>query len=411
MLHGTTVVDADSHVMEPDDLFDRYLDRAFAAYAPRTRRIAPGHPYFSDVDVLGHRWPASLRWDRIAYLDDGRTYTEAYAPFIERGFDAPSYVEYMDQAGIDAMVVYPTLTLHSTAVPNIDPKAAAAVRRAYNDWLGDFCAAGDGRIVGVGMLDLRDVDLACAEAERCVRELGLRSVGVIPDHPVEGVPLDHPSYDPLWACVAALGVPLGTHEAMYHRMGSVGYVGMHHVQHTTIPYAPHAVSFGFGEMAAAMVFTGAICARHPDLRVVFTESSVGWAATWIPFLDEKWERARLTGFPVPAEHPPSHYFARQCSITGEPGEPGYAYCVQAGLEDNLLVATDFPHPEDEHFPHGLARAVERTGPAVGERALAKILGGNAARLYGLAPAAGQPASAPSGTVAASASAGSGAPSR
>ena len=383
MLGGMKVVDADSHVMEPDDLFERYLAPEFSEFAPHTRRIAPGHPYFNDIEVLGHRWPASLRWDEIRYLDDGRSYTEAYAEFIARGYDAESYLLYMEQAGIDAIVVYPTLTLHSTAVPNIDPKAAAAVRRAYNDWLHDFCAGGSGRILGVAMLDLRDVDLAVAEATRCVKELGFRTVGVIPDHPVEGIPLDHPYYDPLWECVAELGVPLGTHEAMFHKMGSVGYVGQHHVQNSSIPYAPHAVSFGFGEMMAAMFFTGAICARHPELRVVFTESSVGWAATWLPFLDEKWERARLTGFPVPTDEPPSYYFARQCLITGEPGEAGFAYCVQAGLEDNLMVATDFPHPEDEHFPDGLARAVDRTGPSVGKDALRKLLGENALLTYGL----------------------------
>ncbi|TMK60961.1 MAG: amidohydrolase [Actinobacteria bacterium] len=383
MLNGYRVVDVDSHVMEPDDLFDRYLDRAFAAYAPRTRRIAPGWPYFSDVEVLGHRWPAALRWDEIRYLDDGSSYTEAYRDFIERGWDADAYLIYMDRAGIDAMFVYPTLTLHSTAVPNIDPKTAAAVRRAYNDWLYDFCDAANGRIFGVGMLDLRDVDLAIAEANRCVNDLGFRSVAIIPDPPVIGIPLDHAYYDPLWDCIVGLGVPLGTHEAMFHKMGSVGYVAQNHVQNTTIAYAPHAVSFAFGEMMAALSFTGAICARHPELRVVFTESSAGWAATWLPFLDEKWERARSTGYGAPTDQPPSYWFARQCFISGEPGEPGYQYCVEAGLEDNLLVATDFPHPEDEHFPNGLQRAMDLAGPAIGETQLTKMLWDNAAKLYRL----------------------------
>jgi predicted TIM-barrel fold metal-dependent hydrolase len=382
MLHGYRVIDADSHVMEPDDLFDRYLDPAFKLYAPKTRRIATDWPYFADMDVLGHKWPATLNWEDIRYLDDGRTYMDAYAEFLARDWGPDAYVLYMDQAGIDAMVVYPTLTLHSTAVPNIDPKAAAAVRHAYNDWLAEFCAGGEGRIVGVAMLDLRDVDLAIAEATRCVRELGYRSIAIIPDPPMLGIPLDHAYYDPLWECVVDLGVPLGTHEAMFHKMGSVGYVAQHHVQGTTIPYAPHAVSFGFGEMMAALSFTGAILPRHPDLRVVFTESSAGWAATWLPFLDEKWERARLTGFPVPSDEPPSYWFARNCSISGEPGEPGYRYCVEAGLEDNLLVATDFPHPEDEHFPAGLQRAFDNSS-GVTEVQLRKLLAENASALYGL----------------------------
>jgi predicted TIM-barrel fold metal-dependent hydrolase len=388
VLHGHRILDADSHVMEPDDLFDRYLDPAYRACAPRTRRMATDWPYFADIEVLGHRWPASIRFDQVPFLDDGRggrvTYTEAYRDYIDGAWDAAAYLRYMDRGGLDHMVLYPTLTLHSTAVPNIEPDAAAAVRRAYNSWLADFCAAGDGRLHGVGMLDLRDVDLACAEAVRCVRELGLASVGIIPDPPVEGRPLDDPCFDPLWATVSELGVPLGTHEAMYHRMGSVGYVGARHLANTTIPWAPLAVSFGLGEMLAAVAFTGAICARHPDLRVVFTEASVGWAATWLPFLDEKWERARLTGFPLPTEHEPSWYFRRQCWISGEAGEAGYAYAAAGGYGDCLLAATDFPHPEDERFPVTLGRFFGEGAPALTDDQRRKLLWDNGARLYGLA---------------------------
>src|SRR5262245_16127887 len=82
MLNGFHVIDADSHVMEPDDLFDRYLDPAFKQYAPKTRRIATDWPYFADMDVLGHRWPATLNWEDIHYLDDGRTFMDAYAQFL-----------------------------------------------------------------------------------------------------------------------------------------------------------------------------------------------------------------------------------------------------------------------------------------------------------------------------------------
>jgi predicted TIM-barrel fold metal-dependent hydrolase len=388
VLHGCRVLDADSHVMEPDDLFDHYLEARWRDRAPRTRRMTVDWPYFADIEVLGHRWPASIRFDQVRFLDDGHggrlTYTEAYRDYVAGAWEPASYLLYMDRAGIDHMVLYPTLTLHSTAVPEIEPDAAAAVRRAYNSWLADFCAKGDGRLHGVGMLDLRDVDLACAEAERCVRDLGLVSVGIIPDPPVEGRPLDDPHHDPLWATVAALGVPLGTHEAMYHRMGDVGYVGARHLTGTTVPWAPLAVSFGLGEMLAAVAFTGAICARHPGLRVVFTESSAGWPATWLPFLDEKWERARLTGFPMPTEHEPSWYFRRQCSISGEAGERGYACAADAGFADCLLAATDFPHPEDERFPATVERFFGDGAPPLADDDRRKLLWDNGARLYGLA---------------------------
>ena len=56
--------------------------------------------------------------------------------------------------------------------------------------------------------------------------------------------------------------------------------------------------------------------------------------------------------------------------------------MEAGLEDNLLVATDFPHPEDEHFPAGLRRVFDH-GDAISDAQLRKLLSENASTLYGL----------------------------
>jgi predicted TIM-barrel fold metal-dependent hydrolase len=395
MYNGYRVVDADSHVMEPDDLWDKYLDRRFRAHAPRTRRISPENPNWFSIEVAGHRWSSTEPTTRIPYIGDGRgglvNYLTAYADYIRQGFSPAAYLQYMDSAGIDVAVLYPTLTLHATAVPELEPALAAAIKRAYNDWLADFCDRGNGRLIGVAALDLRDVDLAVKEARRCVRELGFRAVYILPETPYEDRPLDHPYYDPLWAEVAALGVPLGTHEAMFHKNGEVGWVGAKQVSRTGIRYAPTAVTFGLGEMVAALMFAGAICARHPDLRVLFTESSVGWAATWLEYLDERWERnARVAPGTLP-EHPPSYYFRRQCAISGDPGERGFTYAVDAGFEDCLMIATDFPHPEVLEFPRVLSPLFDGAHARLSEAQLRKILWDNPARLFGLDTPVSSPA--------------------
>ncbi len=388
MFNGYRVIDADSHVMEPDDLWDRYLDRRFQAYAPKTRRLSADHPYFMSTEVAGHKWEARGHIDRTPYLHDGRGgflhYTQVYGDYIRMGWSAEAYLLYMDRAGIDYAVLYPTLALHSTAVPELDPKAAAAIKRAYNDWLHDFCNAGQGRLIGVAALDLRDVGLAVQEARRCVRELGCRAVYILPETPAEGMPLDHPTYDPLWAEIASLGVALGTHEAMFHKMGSVGYAGAKQVAGTSIAYAPSAATFGLGEMLAGMMFAGMVCARHPDLRVIFTESSIGWAATWLPFLDEKWERASTQGAQGLPPHKPSHYFRRQCYISGEPGERAYAYAIDAGFEDCLMTATDFPHPEVPGFPRVLDPLFAEGHGRLQPQYLRKILWDTPAKVFRLA---------------------------
>lgn len=387
MLNGFKIIDVDSHAMEPDDLWERYMPKRFAAHVPTSRRISPTWPYFAQLEVAGNSYKGGQRMDEIKFVTNPNggerlTVTEAYAHWIESGFSAPSYVDYMDAAGIDHMFIYPTIGLPITAQPNLEARVAAAIKAAYNTWLAEWAAEGDGRIHGVGTLDLRDIDLAISEAQRCVKQLGLRSVYVLPDPPHEGIPLDHPHYDELWAAIAELGVPLGTHECVPHRIGNVGHVGVRHLTGSSLVYGGLAASFGFGEMMAAMLFCGSILPRHPTLKVVFTESSVGWVATWLPYLDEKWEAMSIRGYPI-APMPPSHYFKQQCYISGDGGDHGFHYAVDAGFEDCLLAASDFPHPESPDFPHAIDKFFDRDATRLGDDSLRKILWDNAAALYGL----------------------------
>ena len=87
------------------------------------------------------------------------------------------------------------------------------------------------------------------------------------------------------------------------------------------------------------------------------------------------------GHPV-AEHPPSHYFAQQCFISGDGGDPGYRVAVDAGLGGSLLAASDFPHPESPDFPHALDNFFGETG--LTDAQLRAVFWDNPARLYGFA---------------------------
>ena len=381
MYKGYKVIDADSHMIEPDDLWERYMDSKYKAYAPKATCIAGDPPRFHfSMQVAGHQFGPSTPGPDLRYIPDEKgdmlTYGEAYKEFVSRNFSAEAYQVYMDWRGLDYIILYPTTGLFATAVPGLDPKAAAAIRRAYNDWVYDFCNDGGGKLLGVGSLDLRDVDLAVQEARRCVTELGLKTLYVLPDPPLDGIPLNHSYYDPLWAEMAQLGVPLGIHESTGHLLDPVG---ASHVKGSGISYAVKAVSFGLGAMVGALVVTGGgICERHPDLKVVFTESSAGWVATWLWYLDELWER-ETAGHPVP--HPPSYYFKRQCYISAEPEEPTIKYVIDAQGDDNIIYNTDFPHPSEAKVTNPAAEFLALEG--ISDESKRKILWDNAANLYGL----------------------------
>src|SRR5689334_19845864 len=97
--HGYKIIDADSHAMEPEDMWDRYLDKKFAAYAPTHKRLAPDFPWFGELQLLGHTFGFTghgkgLAGPKFVNTDDGEgmTFFDAAYHYIEEGFSAASYL-------------------------------------------------------------------------------------------------------------------------------------------------------------------------------------------------------------------------------------------------------------------------------------------------------------------------------
>jgi uncharacterized protein len=218
-LKAHVVADSDLHVMEPADLWQRYIDPAFAHAAPVGLSEMPRD---MRVRVKNH---TMLRMGRVRPLHiDGRKtgwredHDDAYADPESRGWDAASQIDAMDNEGIDLAVLYPSRGLFVLGLDSVDmigpdglePEYASAIARAYNDWLADFCAHRPDRMFGAAMVAPHDIPGAVAEARRCVEELGFKAVFLAPGC-VNRRPWHHPAYDPLWAEIERLDVPLAFH--------------------------------------------------------------------------------------------------------------------------------------------------------------------------------------------------------
>ena len=124
----------------------------------------------------------------------------------------------MDAEGLDLAVLYPSrglfvLGLDSTeqiGSDGLEPPFATAIAHAYNDWMKDFCDFAPDRMYGAGMVAAHDVSGAVDEARRCVEELGFKAI-FLPPAAVNRRPWYHKAYDPLWAEIERLGVPLAFH--------------------------------------------------------------------------------------------------------------------------------------------------------------------------------------------------------
>ncbi len=163
MTRAYNIVDADGHVLEPLDLWDRYIDPKFRDRAPKLIKDTDGKERLViEEQVLGSA-QAGLGGAGAVGARQGvvASNTMEYKEGRKGGFDPHARIPDMDADGIDAVFLYPTLGLFSGAIH--DPQLAAAVCRAYNRWLADYCSAYPDRLFGIAMLPLQDVDLAIAE--------------------------------------------------------------------------------------------------------------------------------------------------------------------------------------------------------------------------------------------------------
>ena len=186
MKDGLRFVDSDMHVMEPPDLFERYLDPRFRdrvtiavganGQARRGPLIIDGLPATGDLDMQQYRKPGSSKKNTANTsqpLSGSRLQGSGRLDFaIERKYNGEAQVRGMAIEGIDIAVLYPTTGLSLIARDNLDPQLSLALCQAYNNWIHEFASHSPERLKWVAMLPVHDVHLACRELVRCVRDLG-----------------------------------------------------------------------------------------------------------------------------------------------------------------------------------------------------------------------------------------------
>jgi hypothetical protein len=125
---GFQMIDAEMHVMEPTDLWQRYIDPEFAERAPR--RLSE-RKWDIRTMVEGEVMAAMPGGDWLAVSDAEETaLATRYAEEIARGFDPESQVKAMDKEGLDLAILYPTSATYVTAFTRMDARFAAAACRA-----------------------------------------------------------------------------------------------------------------------------------------------------------------------------------------------------------------------------------------------------------------------------------------
>lgn len=366
--------DADSHVLEPPDLWDNYLEREFRDRSIRLVRNSDGvEQLIVDGEVI-------LK-DSLAALGGVELKREGL-------FDPKSRLSYIDGAppasmfGPDRLRLYRDWGLSAgLMLPTIgilwdkdDAPLANAYCRAYNDWLYDFQAADRKRLVIAAHLNLRDIDGAVKELDRRLKQ-GFKGVFLPPER-VDGKGFSHPHFDPLWARIEEAGVPLLAHVIVRTRRLVTGFAGDWYDRpaNTTFTFALGATSQVMPALMA-MVVDG-LFDKFPHLKVLAIEAGCGWAAYAMDRLDEKYQHFKYAS-PLKLEKP-SDYFRRNLWFVAEPGERTIGAMLDLVGEDRILWGSDYPHVDSHLDAAKQIRAGISHLPEYQQRA---VLGENARRLF------------------------------
>lgn len=371
-------IDADTHLYEPRDLWERYTDPSERDLALRVVD-----------DDLGHSWLCGPDGARIHLMEvhtpGDVTPMGEYRQQVRRGeapetsyderlprdyWDPQARMARLDDLGVDASVVFPNFGLLWER-PLVDrPAVQLANMAAWNRWAVEVAQSSDGRLHPVAHLSLRDSDWLDGQL-RLLADGGVK-MGMIAPALVDGKRLSHPDLDRCWSAFVEHGVtPVFHVEAFPHPFADAWYDDdpdpVNPVLASVFLWTGPAVSIA--DLAVRGVFD-----RHPGLRLGVFEFSALWVPDFLMYLDGGFDfHARFNGEPLTQMAlPPSEYVRRQVRVACF-GFEGPERLIDLAGEDLFMYSSDWPHAEGAADPAADAADV---AAQVEGTAADKLFGGN-----------------------------------
>lgn len=383
-VEGIKVIDADTHFSEPEDLWTSRAPEKFKDRVPQVREIDGVRTWVFDGNAVGPALAAAVI-DRNGVKVLGTK--GLFEMTLEQAHAGASQVkprlEYMDQAGIWAQIVYPnSVGFGGQLLAQVeDPALRLLTAQIWNDVMADMQEESGGRLCGSGLLPWWDVDECLKELERLDRR-GIKSVMMNADPQTVGLPdLSEPHWDVLWDAISSVGMPVNFHiGASAQQMSYYGTAPWPSLSpDLKLALGSSMLYLGNARIVSNFIY-GGVLERHPTLKVVSVESGIGW----IPFILEALDYQLGEAGPEAFEHlsmKPSDYFRRQMYGCFWFEANNLTSTIEAVGVDNCLFETDFPHPTSL-YPN----AVERVSAALSDASEVmrrKVLSDNAARLYSI----------------------------
>ncbi len=396
MRQGFRVIDSDTHVNPSLDVLLRYADRDLRAreddLRPYTRMVKPqpGRGDAEDVDAYATLSIKPVRLQRVAgekprppapvdadrgFLS-GRTQMATRQPVTARVAEdnAAGRLRDMDVEGRDIDFIIPGPWAYGA--PALAPHLATGLYRAYHRYMADYCAADPRRLKSMVLALGTDPAWSAQAIKEHAREDWVAAVWpLLP----EGVPVDDPDLEPIWAAANEADLPI-----MYHAftIETPYFPGYRDIWDNPAMGRCAGQTWG-GQRFLSFMLMGGMLDRHPNLRVGALESGHGWLPHWLVRLARQIDYVRGSVSPA-LKHTPIEYAQMGrvfCSIDLSEGVALTKATIDVLGDHVLMFASDYPHPETIFPDH--ADAVIAWRRELGEPAMQKLMWENAARFFRL----------------------------
>lgn len=385
------IVSADAHILEPPHIWDRWLPDRHREHAPRLVDDGEGGQGWlfagsAEPDPIGLTATPGMPWDQFRWK--GVSYDEARPGCYE----GAARLADMDIDGVDAEVLFPPQRTIGHFLGNEDDDVVLAGVEAYNNFLLDeFCAPDPSRLIGAAQIPSTGIDDA-VDTLRKARARGARTV-VISGWPSGGDSLSDDD-DAFWAAAAEEQMPVCIHINLISRAarqrtrkaatksgGRALYGGGKGKGGARAAASLAGVFSTVPSTIGQLIFTG-VFERFPDLHVAMIETGVGWIPHFLEQMDDRyWRNRSWTDLPI--SEPPSAYWARNMSATFVRDDNGVRNRHEVGV-DNMMWSTDYPHHGND-WPMS-RRVINETMAGVPPDEKARIVAGNAVRIFGIGSA-------------------------
>jgi len=376
------LVSCDDHLdlnMLPADVWQKRMAASWGERTPRVEISDTGAMWVAD----GERWGFWSGQKNTLFGDGPKPIHTAYdRGGIEdltelRAGNPQLRLQDMDRDQVWAHLVFGPVT----SIRTQDEAFMRACYAAYNDWLyEDFCSAAPDRLIGVAMLPPHP-EAAHDELKRLAEKGGVRQANL--QIAVAEPRLEDKRWEPLFDLLEQTGIVLSFHVTVFPKASDAfdKYKGS---PGATFPHAKMFIEQFLDPFVD--LFAWGILERHPKLKIVIAESGVGWVPWVVEELDYRhwrlWECADYWADKggIPHKMKPSEVFRRQVYGTFQQS-PTAMRLLEFWGPENLLWASDYPHP-DSIWPNSV-RTIGETMGHLDSETVRGLVGGNAAKLYGL----------------------------